>query len=250
MTPRVPSLPTNSWVRSGPARGPRRLPAGADHPPIGQRHFQAGDHVLDLPVTRRILARSPAGHPTADGRQLRATAASARASGRDCLAASPPGCPHRCRPARRRATTCHRHSTSPSRPRMSSETPPNTGTQAPHTPLRPANAVRGRRNSWQAWRHRGHLGRGGRPGDRGGPGWHFGGGRPGGGQGPPVPTRLDSSLFAGVNVGADVLEAGDGGVVHFDLAIQSEWAGWRRRRRPGWAPAGVGPGSRGRGGAG
>ena len=42
MTPRVPSLPTNSWVRSGPIAGPRRLSTGADQPAVGQGHLQAG----------------------------------------------------------------------------------------------------------------------------------------------------------------------------------------------------------------
>ena len=59
ITPRVPSLPTKSWVRSGPVadRGP--VPAGPDDPPVGQDHLEPDDHVLDLPVRGWSTGRRP-----------------------------------------------------------------------------------------------------------------------------------------------------------------------------------------------
>ena len=70
MTPSVPSLPTKSWVRLGPvaARGP--LPFGVHDAAVGQHHLEPDDHVLDLPVAGRVLARPAAGQPAADGREV------------------------------------------------------------------------------------------------------------------------------------------------------------------------------------
>ncbi len=48
-------------------------------------------------------------------------------------------------------------STMPVRPHRSSTTPPCTGTEAPHTPLRPAAAVTGTRASLQTASTAGHL---------------------------------------------------------------------------------------------
>ena len=69
MTPNVPSLPTNSWVRLGPVAA-RRLALGVHDPAVGQHDLETDHHVLDLPVARRVLAGTAAGQPAADGRQV------------------------------------------------------------------------------------------------------------------------------------------------------------------------------------
>ena len=53
----------------GAHRGARRA-AGADVAAVGERDVEPDDHVLDLPVARRVLARAAARQPSADGRQL------------------------------------------------------------------------------------------------------------------------------------------------------------------------------------
>ena len=54
----------------GPGGRPGPVPAGADHPAVGQHHLEADDHVLDLPVAVGVLAGTPAGQPAAHGRQV------------------------------------------------------------------------------------------------------------------------------------------------------------------------------------
>ena len=69
MIPSVPSLPTNSCVRSGPtaARGaPPVLMARA----VGEHDVESHDDVLDLPVARGELTGAAAREPPADGRQV------------------------------------------------------------------------------------------------------------------------------------------------------------------------------------
>ena len=70
MTPSVPSLPTKSWVRFGPGRGAGALALGAHDAAVGQHHLEADDHVLDLPVARRVLPGAPAGQPAAHRREV------------------------------------------------------------------------------------------------------------------------------------------------------------------------------------
>ncbi len=70
MTPSVPSDPTKSCDRSGPsaARGPE--PPVLIDAPVGQRHLEPGDHVLDLAVAGGVLARTPTRHPTTHRREV------------------------------------------------------------------------------------------------------------------------------------------------------------------------------------
>ncbi len=69
MTPRVPSLPTNSWVRSGPVAA-RGASAGVHHLAVGQDDLEPDHHVLDLAVPGRVLAGGAARQPPSDRRQL------------------------------------------------------------------------------------------------------------------------------------------------------------------------------------
>jgi hypothetical protein len=52
----------------GTDRGPRRTSRAHDAA-VGQYHFEADDHVLDLAVARRVLAGAPARQPTTNRRQ-------------------------------------------------------------------------------------------------------------------------------------------------------------------------------------
>ena len=169
MTPSVPSLPTKSWVRSGPVawRGEPPVVIGA---PVGQHDVEPDDHVLDLAVAGRVLARRPAGQPAADRRQL------------DRLGPVPQGEPV-VRPqlgfelvAERAGqhvdgeAGARRRRRCPAARVRSSTTPPNTGTLAPHTPLRPPAAVTGTPASWQTRSTAADLGRGRPAGTRRRPG--------------------------------------------------------------------------------
>ncbi len=54
----------------GTGRRPRAAPSGADHAAVGEDDLEAEHHVLDLPVPVGVLARTPAGQPTADRREV------------------------------------------------------------------------------------------------------------------------------------------------------------------------------------
>ena len=69
ITPRTPSEPTKSWVRSGPTAAAGPSP-GVDHGAVGQGHLEAHHHVLDLSVARRVLPRPPARQPSAHRGQV------------------------------------------------------------------------------------------------------------------------------------------------------------------------------------
>ena len=51
-------------------RGPGSLALGVHDTTVGQHHFEADDHVLDLPVAGRVLPRPAAGQPAADGGEI------------------------------------------------------------------------------------------------------------------------------------------------------------------------------------
>ena len=146
MMPSVPSEPTNSCVRSGPTAA-RGAPPVVISVPSASTTSRPVDDVLDLAVARRELAGAAAREPTADGRQrhrLRPVPAGDAVRRRG---ARPRTRRRTCRAARRRASRCVSTPTMPSSAVRSSSTPPNTGTLAPHTPLRPAAAVTGTRAS-------------------------------------------------------------------------------------------------------
>ena len=130
--------------------------AGADDRAVGEHHLEPGDDVLDLAVAGGVLAGAAAGDPAADGRDVEA------------LREVPDGQPvvaelaleigsERAGPAPRRRSEVSSTSTSPASRSVSSTTPPNTGTDAPHTPLRPPAAVTGIRASLHSRSDRGHL---------------------------------------------------------------------------------------------
>ena len=50
--------------------GGARCAAGMDDAPVGERDVEADDHVLDLAVARRVLARAATREPPADRRQV------------------------------------------------------------------------------------------------------------------------------------------------------------------------------------
>ena len=54
----------------GSGRRAGGVPAGPDHPSVGQHHLEADDHVLDLPVAVRVLAGTSTGQPTTHGGQV------------------------------------------------------------------------------------------------------------------------------------------------------------------------------------
>ena len=55
-------------IRAG--GGARPLALGVHDAAVGQHHLEADHHVLDLPVTGRVLPRPPAGEPAADGGEI------------------------------------------------------------------------------------------------------------------------------------------------------------------------------------
>ena len=69
MMPRVPSEPTNTWLRSGPTAA-RAFPPVWICVPSARRHVEADDHVLDLAVPGRELTGAAAREPATDGRQV------------------------------------------------------------------------------------------------------------------------------------------------------------------------------------
>ena len=50
--------------------GAGSLALGVHDAAVGQYHFETDDHVLDLPVTGRVLTRPAAGQPAADGGEI------------------------------------------------------------------------------------------------------------------------------------------------------------------------------------
>ena len=54
----------------GSGGGSGGVPAGPDHPSVGQHHLEADDHVLDLAVAVRILTGTATGQPPAHGGQV------------------------------------------------------------------------------------------------------------------------------------------------------------------------------------
>ena len=137
MTPRVPSLPTNSWVRSGPVadRGP--YPPVRTTRPSARTTSSPMHHVLDLPVPVGVLAGAPAGQPAAHGGQVHGLGPVPE---RDTVTVPEPGLHVGAEgpgPKVGDERVRRRPSPMPARPHRSRATPPNSGTDAPHTPLRP-----------------------------------------------------------------------------------------------------------------
>ncbi len=139
MTPSVPSLPTNSWVRSGPT-------AARGAPPVLIARPSA--RTTSRPTTMSSIfpyrveywpAPRQASHPptvessTDCGQCPTVTPWSARSS----ASSTSPNVPARTSRIIDAAST----STTPASPQQSSTTPPCSGTLAPHTPLRPAAGV-------------------------------------------------------------------------------------------------------------
>ena len=144
MMPSVPSEPTKSWVRSGPTAA-RCEPPVVTSVPSASTTSRPDDDVLDLAVAGRELAGAAAREPAADGRQrdrLRPVPA------RDAVLGAQLVLEHVAERAGLHVDE-HRGVVDARRCRSiavrSSSTPPNTGTLAPHTPLRPAAAVTGTR---------------------------------------------------------------------------------------------------------
>ena len=117
--------------------------AGVDHPAVGQSDVEADGHVLDLAVAVGELAGGAAGQPAADGRQGDGLRPVAEGHARARPAASPRDGRRRCRPGRRGPSRSGRPSGCPRGRTGRGARPPWTGTEPPHTPLRPAAAVTG-----------------------------------------------------------------------------------------------------------
>ena len=144
MTPSVPSEPTNSWVRSGPTAARGAPPVCTVVPSASTTSSPTTmSSILPYRVDSWPAPRHASHPPTVD-------------SAIDC--GQWPGghvvvgaelvfeARRRTSPAaRRRSSTWCRRRRCPTGPVRSSSTPPNTGTLAPHTPLRPAAAVTGTR---------------------------------------------------------------------------------------------------------
>ena len=224
MTPSVPSLPTNSWVRSGPTAAAGQA-AGRHVPAVGQDDVEAR-RPCPRPSRSGRTAGRPTRHasqpPTVDSatdwgqwptRQRRGrSGARARARRR------------RSRAGRRAPATSASTSTMPAMPVRSRTRPPWSGTDAPHTPLRPPAAVTGTwASSHTASTAATSVGVGGPGHGRREPG-HLALGGPRHRERPPVPAGL-----------------GHGGGLDRDLGARRRAGGraGRRRPRPGPRPAGA-----------